>query len=1295
MPFSLTAVPAALVEEGQDVLIGDIRVLAGTRVAIIDGLTTGVFGDAPPSTLFGNLFTETGPMRPFGMNMFIGSGLAYTNSLANGPFPEVVVENAQAFPTSSTTMVVPLPTPLLRDRYIVETQHNGVNTVTTPSGWTLVSHAALADSDVNVYERIVDQTFIDNHDYSVKFVASVAGATLAKVNLVRYAHISLASEAVQQTNTSTGGTSNDLPALTPSWGNANTLWLTFIGIEADDTSPPNVTAFPTTFISTGELQNASATTSLDGAIAWGQLSSRTTSVDPSAYTYAASRSAAFLIAIPPRVTGAISATGGLAAIATDTFLGNVSGSTAVPVAVALSTLAGAGLVFGTHTLDVTAGAGASLVVSANDIQRGALTGAITASQDSNATAFGVLAAKSVLANATNASAIPAALAGSAAFQHLRVNSGNTGLEWSLFTSGDFPAAVVPLTALATQAAHTFVANNTAGVASPTAISATAATAELDLFTSTLKGLVPLSGGGTVNFLRADGTFAAPPGTGAGTGLQFVTYGAEATLSNERVTTASTTIAIDVSVASQIAFTLGALTGAVTTSANSLTTAFGALAAKSVLANATNASAVPAALAGSAAFQHLRVNSGNTGLEWSVFTTGDFPAASVPITAIATIATDTFLANVTAGTATPTAVNISTLAGAGLVFGTHTLDVTAGAGASLVVTANDIQRGALTGAVTASQDSNTTAFGTLAAKSVLANATNASAVPAALAGSAAFQHLRVNSANTALEWSVFTSGDFPAGTVPLTGMATQAAHTFVANNTAGVASPTAISATAATAELDLFTSTLKGLTPLSGGGTVNFLRADGTWTAPTATLAAQAANTVLANATAGVAVPTAVAVGAESVFGQTSGNLQGIASAVQTALIRGSGSVFWGAAAADQVLRRSGSGDLGFGTLVTNNIGNNQVTLGLLAQVATAKLLGRTTAATGNVEALTLVNSTTNTWNVATGGSISVERAALTGLVTAAANSNVTTIANNAVTNAMLAVATAQTLKGNITGSVAVPTDNNLSDTLDALAGVSERLMLARDVTGWGAHAQSQVYTYLNLPSGDASGCIVTWIDEDFQSLVATAGTTAFIDAFVAITGGSVSSWSLGGETAGYTASIAPVAVANGHNGIVRISTDTTNTHDAILFITSNIRFDRVALADFWVKLGANTTELVQVGFMQGPGSTSGGTDSCFFQFNPATNANFQTISRLASGVATTTTTSVAPSTTWHKLSIWTESSVSIKFYIDNTLVATHTTGIPTTVFLSPDIYIKTLAAVARTIDVDRVRIFAKDITLLT
>ncbi len=48
--------------------------------------------------------------------------------------------------------------------------------------------------------------------------------------------------------------------------------------------------------------------------------------------------------------------------------------------------------------------------------------------------------------------------------------------------------------------------------------------------------------------------------------------------------------------------------------------------------------------------------------------------------------------------------------------------------------------------------------------------------------------------------------------------------------AGTGDPTDLTSAQATAILDVFTSGLKGLAPASGGGTTNFLRADGTWAA---------------------------------------------------------------------------------------------------------------------------------------------------------------------------------------------------------------------------------------------------------------------------------------------------------------------------------------------------------------------------------------------------------------------------------------------------------------------------------
>lgn len=63
-------------------------------------------------------------------------------------------------------------------------------------------------------------------------------------------------------------------------------------------------------------------------------------------------------------------------------------------------------------------------------------------------------------------------------------------------------------------AHTYKGNNTGSTANPIDVTSTQLTADLNLFTTSLQGLVPSSGGGSTNFLRADGTWAAPSGGGS-------------------------------------------------------------------------------------------------------------------------------------------------------------------------------------------------------------------------------------------------------------------------------------------------------------------------------------------------------------------------------------------------------------------------------------------------------------------------------------------------------------------------------------------------------------------------------------------------------------------------------------------------------------------------------------------------------------------------------------------------------------------------------------------------------------
>lgn len=84
-------------------------------------------------------------------------------------------------------------------------------------------------------------------------------------------------------------------------------------------------------------------------------------------------------------------------------------------------------------------------------------------------------------------------------------------------TGSFAATIannaVTLAKMAQVATARFLGRTTAGTGNVEAMTATQATALLDAFTSALKGLVPASGGGTSNYLRADGTWAAPAGTG--------------------------------------------------------------------------------------------------------------------------------------------------------------------------------------------------------------------------------------------------------------------------------------------------------------------------------------------------------------------------------------------------------------------------------------------------------------------------------------------------------------------------------------------------------------------------------------------------------------------------------------------------------------------------------------------------------------------------------------------------------------------------------------------------------------
>jgi hypothetical protein len=104
------------------------------------------------------------------------------------------------------------------------------------------------------------------------------------------------------------------------------------------------------------------------------------------------------------------------------------------------------------------------------------------------------------------------------------------------------------------------------------------------------------------------------------------------------------------------------------------------------------------------------------------------------------------------------------------------------------------------------------------------------------------------------------------------------------------------------------------------------------------------------------------------------------------------------------------------------IANNSVTYAKMQDIATDSLIGRDTAATGDPETISLNATLSMT------GAGALQRAALTGDVTASAGSNATTIANDAVTYAkMQNVSATSRVLGRITAGAGDPEELTATD----------------------------------------------------------------------------------------------------------------------------------------------------------------------------------------------------------------------------------------------------------------------------
>jgi hypothetical protein len=362
---------------------------------------------------------------------------------------------------------------------------------------------------------------------------------------------------------------------------------------------------------------------------------------------------------------------------------------------------------------------------------------------------------------------------------------------------------------------------------------TLAAARLPIFSSSANGAVQSSGGGTTNFLRADGSWAVPPGAttpgGSNTQIQYNNSGVMAGAAGHTYLSSGNNITVTAQHVGDVPFVVA---GIASQTAN--------------LVQIANSTAVMVAISSA-----------------GVITGNGYGLTSIPNASVTGL-----VASATTDTTNAANISSNTLAAARLpIFSSSANGAvqSSGGGTTNFLRADGswaVPPGSTTpaGSNTQFQYNNSGVMAGAAALAYLSSGNNVTAtsqhttdIPFVVAGIASQTANLVQIANSsAVMVSISSSGVITGNGYGLTSIPNASVTGLVASATTDTTNAANISSnTLAAGRLPLFSSSANGAVQASGGGTTNFLRADGSWAVPTGTTTPGGSNTQIQYNNSGV------------------------------------------------------------------------------------------------------------------------------------------------------------------------------------------------------------------------------------------------------------------------------------------------------------------------------------------------------------------------------------------------------------------------------------------------------------